>query len=73
MCFRGVFSLAIQNLHVQSLGLRSLRRVSGSLVLLYNNTQLCYTSAPAWKTLFHPTQGPHLIVSRNQDPQVCGR
>uniref|UniRef100_A0A672J2S4 Receptor protein-tyrosine kinase n=1 Tax=Salarias fasciatus TaxID=181472 RepID=A0A672J2S4_SALFA len=42
---RGVFSLAIQNLHIQSLGLRSLRSVSGGLVLLYNNSQLCYTAS----------------------------
>uniref|UniRef100_A0A669CGK5 Receptor protein-tyrosine kinase n=1 Tax=Oreochromis niloticus TaxID=8128 RepID=A0A669CGK5_ORENI len=56
--FRGVFSLAIQNLHIESLGLRSLRSVSGGLVLIYNNTQLCYTNSVPWQNLLHPTQGP---------------
>lgn len=68
-----MFSLAIQNLHIQSLGLRSLRSVSGGLVLLYNNSQLCYSSSLPWESLLHPTQGPNRIVSNNQDPQVCGR
>lgn len=70
--FRGVFSLAIQNLHIRSLGLRSLRSVSGGLVLLHNNSQLCYTSSLPWGILLHPTQGPHRIVSQNQDAQLCG-
>uniref|UniRef100_A0A8C4F6M0 Receptor protein-tyrosine kinase n=1 Tax=Dicentrarchus labrax TaxID=13489 RepID=A0A8C4F6M0_DICLA len=71
MLYKGVFSLAIQNLHIQSLGLRSLRSVSGGLVLLHNNSQLCYTSSLPWESLLHPTQGPHRIVSNNQNPQVC--
>uniref|UniRef100_A0A8C4F1R3 Receptor protein-tyrosine kinase n=1 Tax=Dicentrarchus labrax TaxID=13489 RepID=A0A8C4F1R3_DICLA len=49
MLYKGVFSLAIQNLHIQSLGLRSLRSVSGGLVLLHNNSQLCYTSSLPWE------------------------
>ncbi|XP_067431712.1 receptor tyrosine-protein kinase erbB-2 isoform X1 [Thunnus thynnus] len=71
MLYKGVFSLAIQNLHIQSLGLRSLRSISGGLVLLHNNSQLCYTSSLPWGTLLHPTQGPHYIVSHNQDPELC--
>uniref|UniRef100_A0AAQ5XA83 Receptor tyrosine-protein kinase erbB-2 n=1 Tax=Amphiprion ocellaris TaxID=80972 RepID=A0AAQ5XA83_AMPOC len=71
MLYKGVFSLAVQNLHIRSLGLRSLRSVSGGLVLMYNNSQLCYTSSLPWNTLLHPTQGPHRIVRQNQDPQVC--
>uniref|UniRef100_A0A669F3M5 Receptor protein-tyrosine kinase n=1 Tax=Oreochromis niloticus TaxID=8128 RepID=A0A669F3M5_ORENI len=73
MLYKGVFSLAIQNLHIESLGLRSLRSVSGGLVLIYNNTQLCYTNSVPWQNLLHPTQGPHRIVSHNQDPAVCGK
>ncbi|KAG8009179.1 Receptor tyrosine-protein kinase erbB-2, partial [Nibea albiflora] len=72
MLYKGVFSLAIQNLHIESLGLRSLRSVSGGLVMLYNNSRLCYTSSLPWDSLLHPTQGPHRIVSSNQNPQVCG-
>ncbi|XP_037610496.1 receptor tyrosine-protein kinase erbB-2 isoform X1 [Sebastes umbrosus] len=71
MLYKGVFSLAIQNLHIRSLGLRSLRSVSGGLVLLHNNSQLCYTSSLPWGILLHPTQGPHRIVSQNQDAQLC--
>uniref|UniRef100_A0A8C9ZWW9 Receptor protein-tyrosine kinase n=1 Tax=Sander lucioperca TaxID=283035 RepID=A0A8C9ZWW9_SANLU len=71
MLYKGVFSLAIQNLHIRSLGLRSLRSVSGGLVLLHNNSQLCYTSSLPWDSLLHPTQGPHRIVSKNQDAQLC--
>uniref|UniRef100_A0AAX7UMV6 Receptor protein-tyrosine kinase n=1 Tax=Astatotilapia calliptera TaxID=8154 RepID=A0AAX7UMV6_ASTCA len=71
MLYKGVFSLAIQNLQIESLGLRSLRSVSGGLVLIYNNTQLCYTNSLPWQNLLHPTQGPHRIVSHNQDPAVC--
>ncbi|XP_029954004.1 receptor tyrosine-protein kinase erbB-2 isoform X2 [Salarias fasciatus] len=71
MLYKGVFSLAIQNLHIQSLGLRSLRSVSGGLVLLYNNSQLCYTASLPWESVLHPTQGPQRIVTRNQDTQVC--
>ncbi|KAF3853576.1 hypothetical protein F7725_014264 [Dissostichus mawsoni] len=54
-----------------AVGLRSLRSVSGGLVLLHNNSQLCYTSSLPWSTLLHPTQGPHRIVSLNQDAQLC--
>uniref|UniRef100_A0A8C5HPQ9 Receptor protein-tyrosine kinase n=1 Tax=Gouania willdenowi TaxID=441366 RepID=A0A8C5HPQ9_GOUWI len=74
MLYKGVFSLAIQNLHIKSLGLRSLRSVSGGLVLLYNNSQLCYTSSLPWDSLLHPTQGPHricLCVFLEEEGLVC--
>ncbi|XP_061565170.1 receptor tyrosine-protein kinase erbB-2 isoform X1 [Cololabis saira] len=73
MLYMGVFSLAVQKLHIHSLGMRSLRSVSGGLVLLYNNSQLCYTDSLPWGNLLHPTQGPHRIVSRNQNSEVCER
>uniref|UniRef100_A0A8C6SW58 Receptor protein-tyrosine kinase n=1 Tax=Neogobius melanostomus TaxID=47308 RepID=A0A8C6SW58_9GOBI len=71
MLYKGMFSLAVQNLHIESLGLRSLHSVSGGLVMLHNNSELCYTSSLPWDTLLHPTQGPHRIVSMNQDSQTC--
>lgn len=71
MLYKGVFSLAVQNLHIQSLGLRSLHSVSGGLVMLHNNSQLCYTNSLPWDTILHPTQGPQRIVRLNQDPQLC--
>uniref|UniRef100_A0AAX7VVC5 Receptor protein-tyrosine kinase n=1 Tax=Astatotilapia calliptera TaxID=8154 RepID=A0AAX7VVC5_ASTCA len=72
MLYKGVFSLAIQNLQIESLGLRSLRSVSGGLVLIYNNTQLCYTNSLPWQNLLHPTQGPHRPFSRAaKEGNVC--
>ncbi|KAM3860117.1 receptor tyrosine-protein kinase erbB-2 [Diretmus argenteus] len=71
MLYKGVFSLAVQNLAIRSLGLRSLRSVSGGLVLLHNNSQLCYTTSVPWGSLLHPTQGPQRIVNHNQDPRLC--
>ncbi|XP_076007726.1 receptor tyrosine-protein kinase erbB-2 isoform X2 [Genypterus blacodes] len=71
MLYKGVFSLAVQNLHIRSLGLRSLRSVSGGLILLHNNSQLCYASSLPWDSLLHPTQGPQRIVSHNQDAKAC--
>ncbi|XP_077594825.1 receptor tyrosine-protein kinase erbB-2 [Stigmatopora nigra] len=71
MLYKGVFSLAVQNLDIQSLGLRSLRSISGGLILLHNNSQLCYTDSLPWNSLLHPTQGPHYIVNHNRDRKLC--
>uniref|UniRef100_A0A671SQK8 Receptor protein-tyrosine kinase n=1 Tax=Sinocyclocheilus anshuiensis TaxID=1608454 RepID=A0A671SQK8_9TELE len=68
---RGVFSLGVQSLQIESLGLRSLRSVSGSIALIHNNSRLCYTSSLPWNSLLHPTQGPNLISNNNQDQQTC--
>uniref|UniRef100_A0A8C9W4Q2 Receptor protein-tyrosine kinase n=1 Tax=Scleropages formosus TaxID=113540 RepID=A0A8C9W4Q2_SCLFO len=72
MLYRGVFSLGVQYLHVESLGLRSLRRVSGGLILLHGNHRLCYTTSIPWAALMHPMEGPHLILSDNRSPEECG-
>uniref|UniRef100_A0A3P8Z8I7 Receptor protein-tyrosine kinase n=1 Tax=Esox lucius TaxID=8010 RepID=A0A3P8Z8I7_ESOLU len=69
MLYMGVFSLAIQSIQIHSLGLRSLQSISGGLVLLHNNSQLCFTQELPWGALLHPTQGPHRIVNSNQDPE----
>ncbi|KAL0984479.1 hypothetical protein UPYG_G00142050 [Umbra pygmaea] len=71
MLYMGVFSLAVQSIQIRFLGLRSLQSISGGLVLLHNNSQLCYTQNLPWATLLHPTQGPHRIVNGNQDPALC--
>ncbi|XP_029933786.1 receptor tyrosine-protein kinase erbB-2 [Myripristis murdjan] len=71
MLYKGVFSLGVQNLQIRSLGLRSLRSVSGGLVLIHNNSQLCYTNSLPWGSLLHPAQGLHRIVNHNQDLQLC--
>ncbi|KAI2658692.1 Receptor tyrosine-protein kinase erbB-2 [Labeo rohita] len=71
MLYKGVFSLGVQSLQIESLGLRSLRSVSGGIVLIHNNSRLCYTSSLPWNSLLHPTQGPNLISNNNQDQQTC--
>uniref|UniRef100_A0A671PVW9 Receptor protein-tyrosine kinase n=1 Tax=Sinocyclocheilus anshuiensis TaxID=1608454 RepID=A0A671PVW9_9TELE len=71
MLYKGVFSLGVQSLQIESLGLRSLCSVSGGIVLIYNNSRLCYTSSLPWNSLLHPTQGPNLISNNNQDQQTC--
>uniref|UniRef100_A0A8C2F748 Receptor protein-tyrosine kinase n=1 Tax=Cyprinus carpio TaxID=7962 RepID=A0A8C2F748_CYPCA len=63
--------LKFQSLPIESLGLRSLSSVSGGIVLIHNNSRLCYTSSLPWNSLLHPTQGPNLISNNNQDQQTC--
>uniref|UniRef100_A0A8C2ZCG0 Receptor protein-tyrosine kinase n=1 Tax=Cyclopterus lumpus TaxID=8103 RepID=A0A8C2ZCG0_CYCLU len=71
MLYKGVFSLAIQNLHIRSLGLRSLRSVSGGLVLLHNNSQLCYTNALPWNNLKYSVHLFSLHVFSEEEGRVC--
>ncbi|XP_066518938.1 receptor tyrosine-protein kinase erbB-2 [Hoplias malabaricus] len=71
MLYKGVFSLGIQSLQIESLGLRFLRSVSGGLVVVHNNSRLCYTSSLPWFTLLYPSQETILISNNNQDPQIC--
>uniref|UniRef100_A0A8C1LJT3 Receptor protein-tyrosine kinase n=1 Tax=Cyprinus carpio TaxID=7962 RepID=A0A8C1LJT3_CYPCA len=51
MLYKGVFSLGVQSLPIESLGLRSLSSVSGGIVLIHNNSRLCYTSSLPWNSL----------------------
>uniref|UniRef100_A0A3P9L4X9 Receptor protein-tyrosine kinase n=2 Tax=Oryzias latipes TaxID=8090 RepID=A0A3P9L4X9_ORYLA len=71
MLYMGVFSLAIQSLNIESLGLRSLRSVSGGLVMVYNNSQLCYVDDALLKNLSHHGEGSKIIISNTKQPQVC--
>uniref|UniRef100_A0A8C9VK47 Receptor protein-tyrosine kinase n=1 Tax=Scleropages formosus TaxID=113540 RepID=A0A8C9VK47_SCLFO len=72
MLYRGVFSLGVQSLNVESLGLRSLRNVAGGLILIHNNSRLCYTSSLPWKALLPPDRSAQFIVTANRSPQDCG-
>uniref|UniRef100_A0A8C9VRL0 Receptor protein-tyrosine kinase n=1 Tax=Scleropages formosus TaxID=113540 RepID=A0A8C9VRL0_SCLFO len=71
MLYRGVFSLGVQSLNVESLGLRSLRNVAGGLILIHNNSRLCYTSSLPWKALLPPDRSAQFIVTANRSPQDC--
>ncbi|KAJ8245912.1 hypothetical protein GJAV_G00261620 [Gymnothorax javanicus] len=71
MLYRGVFSLGVLSLEIESLGLRSLRSVSGGLVLLHGNPRLCFTSSLPWDTLLQPAPEPLLIGTDNRSPEEC--
>ncbi|KPP57549.1 hypothetical protein Z043_124713, partial [Scleropages formosus] len=71
MLYRGVFSLGVQSLNIESLGLRSLRNVAGGLILIHNNSRLCYTSSLPWKALLPPDRSAQFIVTANRSPQDC--
>uniref|UniRef100_A0A8C7YQA9 Receptor protein-tyrosine kinase n=1 Tax=Oryzias sinensis TaxID=183150 RepID=A0A8C7YQA9_9TELE len=72
MLYMGVFSLAIQNLNIESLGLRSLRSVSGGLVMVYNNSQLCYVDDALLKNLSHHGEGSKIIISNTNFCRAAG-
>lgn len=73
MLYKGVISLGVQALHIQSLGLRSLKRVNGGLVVIHSNPRLCYTHTVPWNHIIRqPDSGTHTIISNgNQDARNC--
>ncbi|XP_023687473.2 receptor tyrosine-protein kinase erbB-2 [Paramormyrops kingsleyae] len=74
MLYRGVLSLGVQNLQVESLGLRSLRRITGGLVLLNGNRRLCHASSIRWERIMHPPKRSGLqqvILTENRSPEEC--
>uniref|UniRef100_A0A671SS01 Receptor protein-tyrosine kinase n=1 Tax=Sinocyclocheilus anshuiensis TaxID=1608454 RepID=A0A671SS01_9TELE len=68
MLYKGVFSLGVQSLQIESLGLRSLRSVSGSIALIHNNSRLCYTSSLPWNSIKHRKLFSFCVVSEGR---VC--
>uniref|UniRef100_A0AAY4APJ6 Receptor protein-tyrosine kinase n=1 Tax=Denticeps clupeoides TaxID=299321 RepID=A0AAY4APJ6_9TELE len=71
MLYKGVISLGVQSLQIESLGLRSLQNVNGGIILLHGNPQLCYTDSVPWTSILHASQSLNLIRNGNQDPAVC--
>ncbi|XP_034775293.1 receptor tyrosine-protein kinase erbB-2-like [Acipenser ruthenus] len=70
MLYRGVFALGVQNLDIEALGLRSLKEISGGLVLIHQNPRLCYTPTILWETIFKNRQ-PEVIQSANKAAELC--
>uniref|UniRef100_A0A8C0G1W7 receptor protein-tyrosine kinase n=1 Tax=Chelonoidis abingdonii TaxID=106734 RepID=A0A8C0G1W7_CHEAB len=64
----GHYSLAIVNLKIHSLGLRSLKEISDGDVAIMKNKNLCYAETMNWNKLFViETQKTKIISNRNQD------
>ncbi|KAG5262466.1 hypothetical protein AALO_G00275430 [Alosa alosa] len=73
MLYKSVLSLGVQSLHIESLGLRSLERINGGLVLISDNPQLCYTHSVPWNAILTPVQSSiaSIISNGNRDLQTC--
>lgn len=70
--FSGQYSLAVVNLKIQSLGLRSLKEISDGDVAIMKNKNLCYADTMDWHRLFAtPSQKTKIIQNRNKNE--CGK
>ncbi|KAM6948895.1 epidermal growth factor receptor [Aplochiton taeniatus] len=67
---RGAFSLAITQLTIEYLGLRSLREVSDGDVVINKNPKLCYTKKRHWRALFK-SEGQTIKMVENADDAAC--
>ncbi|XP_043919333.1 epidermal growth factor receptor-like [Protopterus annectens] len=66
------YSLAISNVNISSLGLRSLREISDGDVSISRNKNLCYADTLPWnKIVKHSRQNMKLM--NNSTPQLCNR
>ncbi|MGH0140767.1 UNVERIFIED_CONTAM: hypothetical protein FKN15_026157 [Acipenser sinensis] len=70
MLYRGVFALGVQNVNIEALALRSLKEVSGGLVLIHQNPRLCYTPTIPWESIFK-NRKPEVIQSANKAAELC--
>lgn len=67
----GAYSLTLQDLAVQALGLRALQEISSGMVLIHHNPQLCFLQKVPWDSIFrHPRQ--RLFQTHNKAPEQCG-
>ncbi|KYO44248.1 receptor tyrosine-protein kinase erbB-2 isoform B [Alligator mississippiensis] len=66
----GAYSLMLQNLSIVSLGLRSLQEISGGMVLVHQNPNLCFLQKVPWKAIFrNPRQA--LFQTHNKPTDQC--
>uniref|UniRef100_A0A8B9T409 Receptor protein-tyrosine kinase n=1 Tax=Anas platyrhynchos TaxID=8839 RepID=A0A8B9T409_ANAPL len=64
----GQYSLAVVNLKIQSLGLRSLKEISDGDVAIMKNKNLCYADSMNWHSLFATqSQKTKIIQNRNKN------
>ncbi|XP_028917874.1 epidermal growth factor receptor isoform X1 [Ornithorhynchus anatinus] len=66
----GRFSLAIVNLNISYLGLRSLKEISDGDVIISKNKNLCYANTICWKKLFS-TQNQNYKIENNRNENEC--
>uniref|UniRef100_A0A674DLA6 receptor protein-tyrosine kinase n=1 Tax=Salmo trutta TaxID=8032 RepID=A0A674DLA6_SALTR len=67
----GMVSLAITQLTITHLGLRSLKEISDGDVVITKNSNLCYTKKRHWKQLFKSDRQTIQLES-NAHPTECG-
>lgn len=68
----GAYSLTLQDLAVQALGLRALQEISSGMVLVHHNPQLCFLQKVPWHSIFrNPRQ--RLFQTYNKPPEQCGK
>ncbi|RXM99933.1 Epidermal growth factor receptor [Acipenser ruthenus] len=67
----GTVSLAVVNIQISFLGLRSLKEISDGDVVIRNNPNLCYTDTFQWNKLFKSDKEAHIRVSLNGKPDKC--
>lgn len=70
--FSGQYSLAVVNLKIQSLGLRSLKEISDGDVAIMKNKNLCYADTMDWYSLF-ATESQKTKILQNRDKKECGK
>ncbi|XP_072858658.2 epidermal growth factor receptor isoform X1 [Pogona vitticeps] len=66
----GRYALAITNLNISSLGLRSLREISDGDVGILRNEHLCFDNTVDWRKLF-VTENQKTKISKNGNESIC--
>ncbi|XP_034038301.1 epidermal growth factor receptor [Thalassophryne amazonica] len=69
---RGSRSLAVVQLGISYLGLRSLKEVSDGDVIIMKNPKLCYSEKHHWQGLFK-SQYQTVKIDENADPSTCAK
>ncbi|XP_072431767.1 epidermal growth factor receptor isoform X1 [Chiloscyllium punctatum] len=67
---RSSISLALVNLNITSLGLRSLKEISDGQVSIFNNSKLCYVETIQWEKLFKSNR-QSLKITPNKPKTQC--
>ncbi|XP_068119079.1 receptor tyrosine-protein kinase erbB-2 [Hyperolius riggenbachi] len=68
--YNGVYSLVLRNLFISSLSLQSLKEISGGMVLVEANPNLCYLDDVPWTKIFKNTRQAMLKTS-NMPQNEC--
>ncbi|XP_030258084.1 epidermal growth factor receptor [Sparus aurata] len=67
---RGSRSVVMAQLSITSLGLRSLKEITGGDVVIIKNQNLCYTDKKHWKRLFK-SESQSATIEDNADSTTC--